>query len=37
MFAIVQDVLFPILSHSESDEELFVSDPHEYIRVKFGK
>ncbi|XP_026473406.1 importin-7 [Ctenocephalides felis] len=35
MFAIVQDVLFPILSHSEADEELFVSDPHEYIRVKF--
>ncbi|PSN35756.1 Importin-7 [Blattella germanica] len=35
MFAIVQDVLFPILSYSQADEELWNSDPYEYIRVKF--
>jgi hypothetical protein len=37
MFAIVQDVLFPILSYSQADEELWNTDPYEYIRVKFGK
>jgi hypothetical protein len=36
MFAIVQDVLFPILSYSQADEELWNTDPYEYIRVKFG-
>ncbi|KAK7864998.1 hypothetical protein R5R35_000025 [Gryllus longicercus] len=35
MFAIVQDVLFPLLSYSQADEELWNSDPYEYIRVKF--
>nr|CAD7442736.1 unnamed protein product [Timema bartmani] len=35
MFAIVQDVLFPILSYSAADEELWNTDPYEYIRVKF--
>ncbi|XP_059055104.1 importin-7 [Achroia grisella] len=35
MFAIIQDVLFPLMSHSEADEELWNSDPHEYIRIKF--
>ncbi|PNF26978.1 Importin-7, partial [Cryptotermes secundus] len=35
MFAIVQDVLFPILSYSQADEELWNTDPYEYIRVKF--
>lgn len=37
MMAIIQDVLFPIMSYSEEDEELWTVDPHEYIRVKFGK
>nr|CAD7399981.1 unnamed protein product [Timema poppensis] len=37
MFAIVQDVLFPILSYSAADEELWNTDPYEYIRVKFGR
>ncbi|KAL1456808.1 hypothetical protein WDU94_001509 [Cyamophila willieti] len=32
---IIQDVLFPFLSYSDADEELWNSDPHEYIRVKF--
>lgn len=35
MFEIIRDVLFPILSYSASDEELWNSDPYEYIRVKF--
>lgn len=35
MFEIIRDVIFPILSYSESDEELWNSDPYEYIRVKF--
>lgn len=37
MFEIIHDVLFPILSHSEADEDLWKTDPYEYIRVKFGK
>lgn len=35
MFEIIRDVLFPILSYSAADEELWNSDPYEYIRVKF--
>ncbi|XP_013147479.1 PREDICTED: importin-7 isoform X1 [Papilio polytes] len=35
MFAIIQDVIFPLMSYSEADEELWNSDPHEYIRFKF--
>ncbi|XP_035455973.1 importin-7 isoform X2 [Spodoptera frugiperda] len=35
MFAIIQDVLFPLMSYSEADEELWETDPHEYIRIKF--
>lgn len=34
MFAIIQDVLFPLMAHSESDEELWAADPYEYIRIK---
>lgn len=37
MFEIIRDVLFPILSYSATDEELWNTDPYEYIRVKFGK
>ncbi|XP_026331867.1 importin-7 isoform X2 [Hyposmocoma kahamanoa] len=35
MFAIIQDVLFPLMSYSDSDEELWNTDPHEYIRLKY--
>ncbi|CAH0401822.1 unnamed protein product [Chilo suppressalis] len=35
MFAIIQDVLFPLMSYSEADEELYNTDPHEFIRIKF--
>lgn len=34
---LIQEVLFPFLSYSEADRELWDSDPHEYIRVKFGE
>lgn len=37
MPAIIQDVLFPLMSYSTEDHELWTVDPHEYIRVKFGK
>lgn len=36
MVAIIQDVIFPIMSFNESDQELWETDPHEYIRLKFG-
>lgn len=35
--AIIQDVIFPLMSYSEADEELWESDPIEYIRQKFGQ
>lgn len=35
MFEIVRDVLFPIMSHTEEDEEMYEADPQEYIKVKF--
>ncbi|CAH2035753.1 unnamed protein product, partial [Iphiclides podalirius] len=35
MITIIQDVLFPLMSYSEADEELWNTDPHEYIRIKF--
>lgn len=37
MIAIIQDVLYPLMSYSEADEELWNTDPHEYIRIKFGE
>ena len=37
MLAIVQEVIFPLMCHSEEDEDLWQSDPVEYIRVKFGE
>ena len=30
-----QDILFPLLCHSEEDEHLWQDDPHEYIRGKY--
>jgi importin-7 len=32
---IIQDVIFPLLCYSEADDELWESDPVEYIRLKF--
>lgn len=36
MFGIIQEVIFPLLCHSDADEELWESDPLEYIRVTYG-
>ena len=36
MVAIIQDVIFPIMSFSDQDQELWETDPHEYIKLKFG-
>ncbi|XP_001946207.1 importin-7 isoform X2 [Acyrthosiphon pisum] len=33
--AIIQDVIFPLMSHSECDQELWETDPQEYISQKF--
>lgn len=33
--ALIQDVIFPLMSFSEADEELWDMDPIEYIRQKF--
>lgn len=35
MVALIQDVIFPLMSFSEQDQELWESDPYEYIRIKF--
>lgn len=32
---IIQDVVFPLMCHSDEDDDLWNSDPHEYIRMKF--
>jgi len=35
MPAITQEILFPLMCHSEEDQELWETDPVEYIRVKY--
>lgn len=37
MVAVIQDVIFPIMSFTDSDQDLWENDPYEYIRLKFGK
>lgn len=37
MAAVIQDVLFPLLCYTAEDHERWTLDPHEYIRIKFGK
>ncbi|MEE6498745.1 hypothetical protein FKM82_003220 [Ascaphus truei] len=32
---IIQDVIFPLMCYTDSDEELWQEDPYEYIRMKF--
>ncbi|KAM7292825.1 importin-7 [Ixodes scapularis] len=32
---IVLEVVFPLLCHTDQDDELWNTDPHEYIRLKF--
>jgi hypothetical protein len=33
---IIQHIIFPLMCHNEEDEELWQSDPVEYIRLKYG-
>jgi len=35
MLQIIQDIVFPLMSYSEADAELWDTDPYEYIRIKF--
>ena len=37
MPAIIQEILFPLMCHSDEDQDLWESDPVEYIRVKYGE
>ena len=32
---IIKDIIFPLMSYTEKDAELWESDPYEYVRVKF--
>ena len=32
---IIKDVIFPLMSYTEKDAELWETDPYEYVRVKF--
>lgn len=34
MAAIIQEVIFPLMCYTDEDDELWSSDPHEYIRMK---
>lgn len=35
MLSIIQDIIFPLMCYSDADQELWNSDPYEYVRVKF--
>lgn len=35
MMTVVEKIIFPLMCHSDADEELWFADPHEYIRMKF--
>lgn len=35
LLVLIQDVVFPLVCHSDEDEELWQSDPVEYIRIKY--
>ena len=32
---IIEKIIFPLMSYTEKDAELWETDPYEYIRVKF--
>ncbi|RXG69818.1 Importin-7 [Armadillidium vulgare] len=34
-FWVIQDVIFPLMCYSKADEELWNSDPYEYVRLKY--
>ncbi|GAB6021254.1 hypothetical protein CHUAL_003869 [Chamberlinius hualienensis] len=35
ILAVIQEVLFPLMCYTDQDDELWHSDPQEYIRMKF--
>ena len=35
--SLIQDVVFPLMSYSDDDDQLWNNDPNEYIRIKYGK
>lgn len=35
MMVVVEKIIFPLMSYTDEDEELWHSDPREYIRMKF--
>lgn len=36
MLVIIQEILYPLLCHSDDDDDLFENDPIEYIKIKYG-
>ncbi|XP_071956565.1 importin-7-like [Antedon mediterranea] len=35
MQILIQDIIFPLMCHTDEDDELWNDDPYEYIRMKF--
>lgn len=35
MLVIIQEILYPLMCHSDEDEDLFQNDPVEYIKIKY--
>ena len=36
MLIIIQEILYPLMCHTDEDEDLFQNDPIEYIKIKYG-
>ncbi len=37
MLVIIQEILYPLMCHTDEDQDLFENDPVEYIKEKYGK
>jgi hypothetical protein len=37
MQTLLQEIIFPLMCHTDEDDSLWEEDPYEYIRIKFGK